>query len=730
MEKENKKLLKGGKKKGAKLVKKPVVKEVKVKKVVKKVVQKPHELMLAQGVASSINITSVFSATAFNFIPVSFVSLALARGVSDPYAIYSQLYSDIASIAQSGLGTAASRLAFMSEIFGALSPKVIPKGGGTVSYNSTGYTIAVPGSALAVDGNFTYYMYNPINTLSNGWATQVAPGTYTDQMISEAYGAAMNVLSGTEKHRKLVRNSGLGTRYRFDASAFARMDNFFGQGAGDQSGPAGTVELENPFLSPFLATLTPFTDEDPRSSSFVLISSGDSTSNWGLGNLPMFTQEMYNGKKTPIFKFIDFTEIIHTMVEIYINGCEAAIQALPTTTDEAVQTYTQGLLCTYTQFCVAVRQQLLWAYFADSQCLAQTLSPQTTPGGFQPFLVGSNCFPRDVGEIMKITPVLNENLRNLRMMFLPYDTASYNSPRNQLIYIPVLGTFKGYVVPDNYNVVINDTIFPVFQSETDPVPNIFDGSMSNGSVADFNATASNEIVTATWNSALRTLAPVLDGQVSMGGEGNRSPFLQYTRYVQFNAGGRDVTKVSHLVHPGDRQFIHDEDEPLVVPLERKSSKGGVVERKKRKILAPPDSTIYSQYTLGYSGRLPISSSWKESCTDFIFPVVEIVPGFLPQIVQYQNSVGETYNIRLDLSGIRVNNSRSAEILDGMPNHVIGLSGKKTELSLLIANMNVSQQGGFLGDIFTVGASLASAVGLPQVGAVVGTVGNIANALNL
>jgi len=655
------------------------------------------DLKLAQGVSSTIVIETAIDQDAFSFIPVGLVSLALNRGYDTPYLFYLGIYQDISNIAQGGPGTATNRLRYMNDIFNALAPKSIPfRTTGTVGYKFTNFPTIDPSSFLSMDGGLFYYMYEDAGTMLGVWRQQTAPAGPSSSTIADGYASAITLLSAKVKHLELLRNVSLSPRYERDASAYARSLNYYGQGSTDVGGPANSLELEVPFSSKLLGTVQKFDTTAPRSSRFLTYSSGDSISNWGIGALPSFYTSYYNGAVAPIFKFLDLTEVVHALLTALTSAMNLYISATPSLSLDQLAEIIGGLGCTYTQFFIWLRQQILYM-FNDSQAIGQGITPATSPLGFRPFIVSSNTYGKLPATIALIPQVLNENLRCLKMAIRPYDTKQFNNSNNHITHIPVWGTFGGFV-PVNYEVIVDGTPFPLFLPESsDPfTPNIFDGT-SGGNVVDFNGSGIINDIGVNWNDTQRLLTNMYMGLTSMGGDARNGPFLQYTRYCSFVVVSRDITDMKRVPKHW-KPYIKEEEEVISTGgvLQKKNSKASV--KSKRLIYSPPNSSIFTEFTVGYSGMVPISPTLKENFGNLIIPVIESVNS-LPSITQVQTSTQEPYVLSLTGPGQLVS-SRSEEILASTFNYVKGAAGDKSELSKFIEKLSENNEGGFFGDLFS------------------------------
>jgi len=499
---------------------------------------------------------------------------------------------------------------------------------------------------------------------------------------------------------------------------------YYGQGA-TIAGPYGSVENEVPFKSKMLGTLQAYDNDTPRSSRVLHQTSGDSCSNYAIGALDCFPTLYYEGAAPPIYKFffLDLNELVVTLCYCLMTALTQ--QQKSETYNGNVQTfYGLGLQCTYTQFFIAVRQQVLWM-FSDSQCLGQFLSfQQGGTGPFLPFVCGSNCYPQFPGEIMNIPVVINENLRSLMMCVKSYDTKKYENNRNHLSYIPVWGAFKNFEPLEDLGWFDQSGAFVnLFLPEADDpdTPNVFDGT-TGSDVADFNNTPLISGIIQLWNNWVVSLGDMWGGTTAMGGKSYGSPFLQYTRYVKFSdeaakkkRATRDVSRypMNQFVRLMCKE-IDIEVDPPKKKLERQTSKETPrVEKKEKKkitIFAPNDNTVFSEYTIGYSGANTITDAHKENFPKLILPIIE-VSGRLPGITQIQSATLEPHSLILSNTDLTNLAPRGIELLDAMIDYVPGLAGKKSELNEYVSKLSETNSGGFLGDLFSVAGTVAGMFGI-------------------
>lgn len=712
----------GAKRRGGYTKKALKQKEAPVVQVEKALVPDVKKLEVGEGVLILINIDTPIDQGSFNFLPVGLVSLAMNRGLIQPYLYYLGDYRDNLSIATGGPGTATNRLRYQNDIKAALAPKTIPfRNDGMIGYKFTDISTSDPPPQLTLDGGLNYYMYEDAGIVLGVWRRQRPPTTpATDQTIDDAYMDAMNKLSGKPKHINLIKNVPLSKRYARDASAYMRNLSYYGQGAGVGS-PNNSIELEVPASSKMLGTLQQFDAAIPRSSRFLTYASGDSISNWSIGALPDFFTNYYNSAVTPIYKFLDLTELVHILVTLYIKATTAWFSSIENPTTEQLAQVTGGLGVTYTQFFIGVRQQIVYM-FRDSQAIAQGLSFARLNSGFRPFICGSNTYGRKPIEIMNIPLVLNENLRCLKMAIRPYITKNFSSRDNHITHIPVWGTFGGFV-PPTYTFTLDGTVIPVFALEnSDPnTPNVFDGTSGNF-VVDFNTSNPPLLAAEIWNDAMELVQNQIANLTPIGGDSKCGPFLQFTRYAAFTQGNDsevDVTDMRRIPNYMKNYIVERETDDC---LKRTKSKEGLV-KKVKKIYAPPGSTLFNEFTTGYSGMVPITDTHLENFNNFILPVIEVSFPMttIPNTTQVQTACLEPYNITYEGPSTIIG-SRVAEIEASVVNYMTGKAGKKTELAEFISALSNNDEGGFLGDLFAAVEPLVNAV--PVVGPIAASVGRL------
>jgi hypothetical protein len=679
-------------------------------------------LECGQGVLTEIDIFTTINQNAVYGIPAGLVSLALSRGATDPYAVYTVIYNDVISLLNGSYGSTGSRLNFANHIYASLTPKTVPyRTKGSVSYTITNLDNSPPGDLLAIRGK-VYYMYNVGSTYTSGFLIQDPTGLYPPDEANTLYINAMTKLAGKLPHTRFERDVQLYPTYQKDVSAFQRCSSYYGVGEGPGS-PYVSVECEVPTLSPMLGVLEQFDNLTPRSSRLLTYASGDACSNYGIGALDCFPTAYYRGAVAPIYKFLDIGEVMSYLSFIMINALPQKFSSLTDNTTQDLDFLLGGFTFSYSMFQLALRQQLLWM-FADSQCLGQFLSPNTEVGSFFPLLCGSNCYPQRPTVIMKIPTLLNENLRMLKMKVRPYDTEKYNSSRNHITHIPVWGAFRN-VVPIEYQYATPGEGLPLLYAPELPItPDLWDGSFG-GNAADLNNDPQYALIITEWNEWIEAVSNVLGGVDSIGGDGNGSPLLQFTRYVNFQQFDKVALSERKRLPRMYKTFVKEMD--VEVPnLERKTSKKEI---KKMKYYVPPNSTIFTEIVQAYTGLVPITATHKTVLPDLILPVIEVnTQSGIPNVTEIQIATLEPYKVQA--LNTNVFGNRAAEIEASVPNFVVGLSGQKTAFADFVGALSRANQGSFFGDIFATVGGIATGLGFKEVGAVASTVGKVAASLNV
>jgi len=318
---------------------------------------------------------------------------------------------------------------------------------------------------------------------------------------------------------------------------------------------------------------------------------------------------------------------------------------------------------------------------------------------------------------------LNENIRMLMRSNYKYETKNFDSNRNRIIHIPVWGAFKDNV-RINSGILFDGEFFPMFTPEpgTNP-PDIFDGTYLNGA-ADFNRTPVLDEAVLTWNDFMDACSAFIVNAAPIGGTHKNGALLQFTRYVSY-ATDVNIEVKKKRVNNVMKQYMTRKE----IIIKRETSKKNILEEKSYKdIYSPPNSTILVEVTQAISGYIPITDVHRAIFPQLILPVIELSDGELPTQTQVQTASKEVWYYTNPGLLAPTLSTRAMELLSGVENNVKGTAGEPTELAKFIMAMSEAEKGGFLGNLFTTVSSLASIVS-PEAGAVLGTIGGIANTLD-
>ena len=668
-------------------------------------------LVSAPGVQDTVAIETKVNTLSFNALPCGIVSYALAKGASNPYAIFRGIYEDILSILAGDLGTKSSRLAYLNQILGSLAPKTVPfRQTGKVAYTVQNPDITMTGPAMPIHGGKNYYMYIPGDTISFSWTLQDVPPSYDAKDVSLHYIAAMERLAGRLPHLKLLRDVQLGSEYMRDVSAYGRFSPYYGQGQGSGA-PMGSVETEVPVKASMLGVLQDFDPSYPRVARKLHQITGDACSNYSIGAYDFFPLQYYQSAVPPIYKFLDLNELAFQLASAMLAAIKLQLKL---GIDENNARLVAGFQFSWRRFLLMLRQHVIWNF--PEQCIGQFLSPDTEAGSFQAFVCGSNCGPKQPDVILQIPQTINENLKMLRAGTYQYETKKLENPRNRITYIPVWGMFKGAGVeaPEFNYQYDGDTIF-LFSAEEANQPDLWDGTL-NGAAADLNNSENMTQVTSTWNDFLDMTRTQWTGITAMGGAGFGSPLLQFTRYVKFDVNSKTMEQPSPYLFPrAARPYV----KKVETVLERKNSKKEI---KTTYVFSPPGSTIFAERTQAVSGIIPITATHKEYLPLLILPVVEVGSADgLPDITEVQIGSQESYKV--DFGKTATLDSLGMAYAAGDSNHVTGQAGKESAFGEYVKQLVKVSGGAFLGDLFS---TIGNATGLPFLS----TIGSVGNAIGI
>jgi len=249
--------------------------------------------------------------------------------------------------------------------------------------------------------------------------------------------------------------------------------------------------------------------------------------------------------------------------------------------------------------------------------------------------------------------------------------------------------------------------------DPDPVnsPDLWDGTLS-GVPADLNRSENLPQVTGLWNNFIDATRTEWSNITNMGGDSCGSPLLQFTRFVSWAEPSVQKREYADLrfIPRGLHSFMQKIEEPVMEKSSKNERKLSRKETRSFYIYNPPSSTIYTERVTDITGIMKITPSHKQYLPAFILPVVEIgTADGIPSVSEVQVATKEMYK----LSYAAANNFDTLGIgyQATIANNVTGQAGKKTEIAEFISELNKTNQGGFLGDIFTTIGAIGNQIGL-------------------
>lgn len=669
---------------------------------------------MGQGVIKDIPVVSSIDVDAFSGIYLGIVCTALTKGFEDSYGAYSAGYNDALDLTNGGTGKVTSRLNFLNDILGILTPKILPfRLQGKIGYEFNNDNLVLPGPIFPVRGKLIY-LYNKGTTIINGYSIQDSPSAYTEAGIMKLYNDMNTILSGTVPHLQVEKNVQLTKKYAMDASGYARVSPYEGAGYSAISGWFNSVEAEIPFRSPHLATLLPFSQTEERSSRKLRDSAGDSAMAFGLGLHSLWNVDKYNGPVPIVLMPIDIDEIIFTITQLAVAAIGARRQ-LAVTSDTDIAAINTQWPFTYMDWSIMWRQQLV-TMFAESQAITHTLCYAAGNNRWESLKVGSNCCGL-VGAVKALIPqLLNVNLSGLREVIDPYSTKRLNSPRNVVRYIPVLGAYLQRDPEFNVGIAGYGSVpsYQLFGGPDASYPDFWDGTYNN-LPADLNRSPRITRVLDFWNDAVvPAIEQVCAPFEPLGGRHLGSPFLKLARYCSyfaqdFDLGDTPAWKIKRLPQ-------HNIKEKKIETKNEKRVSGKVMKELVQYVFAPSGFSYYTTASEAYTAVNTITDTHKEYFPQLIIPVFDVsdsVKRTLVSRMMVQNQHTNIYRtVQYDSVSLNdISSSRATELTSLAVLMIKGTAGETSALAKYYANLGNEDKGGFFGDILATLTPIAQAIGL-------------------
>jgi len=679
-----------------------------------KVVKSPNETT-ANGVRKNIMVYCDLDKLAAECIPVGVLCKALAQGAENSpqnqiYWAYWAFMKDIIALMSNQTSAVFGRLDYLSRILCSLMPKSVDglkKRTIAYSWRNTD-TIGWMNPSINIRGKMIYW-YVPSVVTDGVWLTQQAPSNpSTEEIANTTLALAYNVIAGdknTNPNLHFIPGQTMFGDYKNDVSCFAGVSPYYGESAGNSSSSFASAESEVPYKSQILATLTTYKQQGDRVARFYHSSSGGSIEAFSFGLIPEMRREYYNTVYPVTYKYLDFDELYVFLVEWYSSLTSKAAYAykqnnIPLSNEIVVALST--FPCTAQQFALMLRQVLLSRFVTQTNVQTNTYS--SDPYGFEPFRVGSNCYPRQYEISIAIPSVMNENLNALLPRIFEVST-KYASSKNAFIAMPVWGTYKSWS-PANPTIEVFDSegsgnIYsaPMFMNPDASDPNIWDGTNSNSSICDLNRTPKILEIRNEWNSRIAALLEYSSTVSYMGGESNGA-LLLHTRYAEYPPSPRrelsSIMPMTRLTIP--RENIVQER----VEVQRTTSKSKIdCTPQVKEYYVPKDGSLLQQKTDAYASTSRITNAEKDIYSYLILPTIVVEPNVPPYQRQARVAYVEPYVLDMPKDDTSVG-GRYVQLKALAALCATGTAGSQNNsLTQVVDYLTRKGRGGFIGDVLSV-----------------------------
>jgi len=237
-----------------------------------------------------------------------------------------------------------------------------------------------------------------------------------------------------------------------DPSAFAKVYGYVGLNPTGAGSWYNSVENEVNVRAPIVAHNVVYpTSQDDRVAEKLTTNEGGPAVNLA----PLISQfhSWYNQNRVD-FKFLDFNEVVYTLIYWYINAAQLAAKS----GDGNIADY--QLPCSAQDFSIIVRQSLLTSF--KDQWIGQFVGPLAYDTGsgnnFLPFQILGNCYGNENFKKLLCPTLLAENLSMLQTVGVKYN--KQKSKLKETVAIPVWGYYTD-IVPQ-FTIKNGETSVPLF----------------------------------------------------------------------------------------------------------------------------------------------------------------------------------------------------------------------------------------------------------------------------
>jgi len=495
---------------------------------------------------------------------------------------------------------------YINVLFEAMRPKEIPFKSGTINYSwSENLTFNLSSVVPGPYGSFVFGDIVDDNTAVDV-LTPVSP-------VAGDQGSYNQVVKffGQEQTDTAMVPVGTKTMTTKDGAAFARQYVYFGNSITATGGWFTDIESEVPFNCPMFAKFVEYgTSMDLRVSRFLEPSSGDSLYSMGMPLLADFSRQYYKNKYPAVFKCVDGNLIAGWLCAWACLAKESFVNANFDTTNPLIInpfTFTQQ------DFYIMIRQSLC-SIFPTQKCV-QFLAPMNfndsgLSNGFVSLITHFGTYGNPVFKSTIIPQMLQENLGCLKMRGYKPET-KYQSQRNILNYVPVLGVYVTDI-PPNWVFFVDEDAIPLFTANpSEPPISMVDGS--SGSVF-YNLNGSYyQSIMSEWNQFCQAVVQVTTGQLAIGND-NGPRGLSLLCFTNYEVSMTDTAfhKIKHRKYGRNHVANYAGAKRKIVREKSKTGEILTAKEKAEKILKkkkdeeddveslPPaalDTTTYSQTTM-------------------------------------------------------------------------------------------------------------------------------------
>lgn len=398
-----------------------------------------NPIEIAGNLVSDVKIVAELCQNAFWTFPFPIIGMlsTLVDVVDDNLlGYYWALLQDFDNILFNKIPILEQKPLYIASLFNSFKPKTIKTERGNFTYNwDTSFNFnGIP--QVTTNIRDTTWSFQKPTGVDNG----ITPQTCTAMTVASLdlaikdFSDLNQLLIKDNKLLQVVNYKDVNT-YNNDVSAFSRASPYFGSGSCTSGSAYNSTENELPASSmPTLGTFVNFVSPSNRVSRRLLNGSGDAVSAFGYPFLPGWRMKDYRTVHTPIFKFLDFSELYVVVVNWMAH---ALTQAFSAGDLEVIKNWAPLPMGA---FIGGLRQSLL-QMFCASQCCGQLLT-YDDGSSFEPFHMQPNTAPK-VNQTMLVPAPLAEQLRALLPILYNNQDRIGHSDKNVLTYVPVWGINPG-----------------------------------------------------------------------------------------------------------------------------------------------------------------------------------------------------------------------------------------------------------------------------------------------